>query len=123
MVALINFNDHKGNDKKGGKSSKKDSDGREIVKIQVAASLQGYENTPMLLYNFDRTAKTFLHHEEDDESKGYQKIKEMITSHGSSGALKGGGTKAYFYSLITRRNGGNDLISIDTSELAPTQKW
>ncbi len=81
------------------------------------------ENTPMLLYNFDRSARTFIHHDNDDESKGYEKIKEMITSYGSSGALKGGGTKAYFYSIITRRIGETDLVSIDTSALAPTQKW
>lgn len=77
----------------------------------------------MLLYNFDRSARTFIHYDDNDDNKGYEKIKGMITSHGSGGALKDGGTKAYFYSLITRRRGEKDLISIDISELAQTQKW
>jgi hypothetical protein len=80
-------------------------------------------NTPMLVYNLDRSAKTFIHDDDDDENKGYEKIKSMIGSHGVSGALSDGGTKAYFYSRITRRKGEQDLISIDVSELAPPQKW
>ena len=119
--ALINFNDNKKNkSKKGGNSA---GDGRDIVKIQVAAPLPGTDNTPMLLYNVDRSAKTFIHDDDDDDNKGYEKIKQMIDAHGVSGALRGGGTKAYFYSRITRRQGEQDLISIDVSELAPAQKW
>ena len=78
--ALINFNDKNAN-KKDGKTKKgggNSSDGRDIVKIQVAAALPGMDNTPMLLYNFDRSAKTFIHHDNDDGSQGYEKIKEMI---------------------------------------------
>mmetsp|Transcript_15069 Transcript_15069/g.22783 ORF Transcript_15069/g.22783 Transcript_15069/m.22783 type:complete len:356 (-) Transcript_15069:1970-3037(-) len=117
--ALINFNDNK---KK--KSRKGAGDGREIVKIQVAAPFPGMGNTPMLLYNIDRTARTFIHDDDNDDNRGYEKIKQMINAHGVSGALKSGGTKAYFYSRITRREGEQqDLISIDISELAPAQKW
>lgn len=122
--ALINFND---NNKKKNKLSKKGSsnsaDNRDIVKIQVAAPLPGMENSPMLLYNADRSAKTFIHDDKDDENRGYEKIKQMINTHGVSGALSGGGTKAYFYSHITRRQGEQDLVSIDISQLATPQKW
>ncbi len=85
--------------------------------------MPGMENSPMLLYNIDRTARTFIHDDVDDENKGYNKIKQMVNTHGVGGALKGGGSKAYFYSRITRREGDQDLISIDVSELAPAQKW
>ena len=77
----------------------------------------------MLLYNADRSAKTFIHDDKDDENRGYEKIKQMINTHGVSGALSGGGTKAYFYSHITRRQGEQDLVSIDISQLATPQKW
>lgn len=124
--ALINFNDNN-KKKKADKLSKKggsnSADGRDIVKIQVAAPLPGMDNTPMLLYNADRSAKTFIHDDKDDENRGYEKIKTLINTHGVSGALSGGGTKAYFYSHITRRQGEQDLVSIDISQLAAPQKW
>jgi hypothetical protein len=124
--ALINFNDNNrnGSKRKVTNGGNLDSDNREIVKIQVAAPLQGMDNnTPMLLYNLDRSAKTFIHDDHDDENKGYSKIKKMIDTHGVSGVLGGGGTKAYFYSRITRRKGEKNLISIDVTELAPVQNW
>jgi len=85
--------------------------------------------TPMLLYNKQRTASTFLHPpspedkaEEDDG--GYMKIKQMIAESGTGGALGDiGGTKAYFYGMITETEDGPNVVSIDTSELAPSQRW
>lgn len=123
--ALINFNDNRnGTRRKVTNGANLESDDRDIVKIQVAAPLPGMDNsTPMLLYNLDRSAKTFIHDDHDDENKGYSKIKKMIETYGVSGALAGGGTKAYFYSRITRRKGEIDLISIDVTELAPSQNW
>ena len=128
--ALINFNDNSKNNKTKKKSKpqkESSSDGRYIYKIQVAQSLPGMpEDTPMLLYNHCKTAKTFIHppssesNEKDDG--GYAKIKEMITNSGSTGA-KIGGLKAYFYGRITETQKGPDIISIDLSELAPTQTW
>lgn len=128
--ALINFNDNSKNNKtkKKSKSPKESSsDGRYICKIQVAQSEPGMpEDTPMLLYNHCRTAKTFIHPpSSEDNGKddgGYKKIKEMITNSGSTGA-KVGGLKAYFYGRITETKKGPDIISIDLSELAPTQTW
>ena len=130
--ALINFNDNSKNNKtkKKSKSPKESSsDGRYIYKIQVAQSLPGEsEDTPMLLYNHCRTASTFIHppSSENDEKDdgGYKKIKEMIINSGSTGALGNiGGLKAFFYGRITETQEGPDIISIDLSELAPTQTW
>ena len=120
FTALINFNNTK---KKKSKKGDGKGDGREIIKIQVAAPVPGMGNTVMLLYNADRTARTFIHYDEGDDNRGYDKIKQMINTHGEGGALKNGGSKAYFYSRITRREGEQDLISIDVSDLAPAQKW
>lgn len=132
--ALVNFNDTKngGGKKKGGKAKTKghsvveDADGREIVKIQTAAAMPGtgMENikTVMLLYNSTRTARTFVHPDEDDEGS-YDKIRDLIINNGVTGVLSDGGTKAYFYCRITTRQDGEDIVSVDVSELAPTQKW
>jgi hypothetical protein len=101
------------------------ADGREIVKIQMAARPVGVEivKTPMLLYNASRTANTFIHPGEDDKNN-YDKIRDLIISDGARGVLNFGGTKAYFYCQITRRKDGQDIVSIDvTSGLAPTQTW
>lgn len=110
-------------------------DKRDIVKIQVAAPLPGMENVkvPMLLYNKDRSAKTFIHPDDDDnvnESSGggavggYDKIRNLILEQGQQGVLSGGGTKAYFYCRITRIPGEHDIVSIDvTTGLAPVQSW
>ncbi len=135
--ALINFNDNNkeksNSDKKATQSSSSNriSDGRVIFKIQAAQLPPGMEDmlTPMLLYNKERTASTFLHPpspgdkaEEDDG--GYTKIKQMITESGTGGALGDkGGRKAYFYGRITETEDGPNVVSIDTSELAPSQRW
>lgn len=141
--ALINFNDNENESKKkSGKAKNKSKvkvkvkaatgtgvdsheDGREIVKIQMAASMPGAEEikTPMLLYNANRTARTFIHPDNDDDCE-YEKIRSLIVDHGKSGVLSGGGSKAYFYSRITRRIGDQDIISINvTAGLAPPQNW
>jgi len=145
--ALINFQQNQGGvggggKKNAGKSKKKGknkpsavddndndtaagADGREIVKIQMAARPVGVEivKTPMLLYNASRTANTFIHPGEDDKNN-YDKIRDLIISDGARGVLNFGGTKAYFYCQITRRKDGQDIVSIDvTSGLAPTQTW
>lgn len=155
--AIINFNDNNNELNAGGKKGKSKKkfriakgtlnknpsekavnddavqDEREIVKIQVAAALPGMETlkTPMLLYNSNRTAKTFIH--SPDESKdqnenddcAYEKIYNLIREKGVSGALGVvGGTKGYFYCRISRRKNGQDIISVDvTSGLAPEQSW
>jgi len=139
--ALINFQDNQ-KEKAGkgrNKSKKRDTkpaqqtndDGRGIFKIQLAALPPGMEDvpTPMLLYNSDRTAKTFLHPpsspDDKDDDGGYFKIRKMITDSGTSGALGAtGGQKAYFYGFITKTKSGPDVISIDIhSGLVPSQTW
>jgi hypothetical protein len=117
-IALINFNDNNGERAKEGGNRNKD-----MVKIQVAAPMPNMPDIPMLLYNVDRSARTFIHKDDEDEKQGFEKIKQMIISGGVKGKLANAGTKAYFYSRITRRKGGQDLISIDVSELAPDQTW
>mmetsp|Transcript_13439 Transcript_13439/g.29255 ORF Transcript_13439/g.29255 Transcript_13439/m.29255 type:complete len:307 (-) Transcript_13439:50-970(-) len=130
--ALINYN--RGN--KGGKkvTSKKKTtvdsgDGRDMFKIQMAAPVEGMDDvpTPMLLYNKDRTARTFLHPPSgsgDEEDDGYQRIRRMIRDGGASGVLgSSGGTKAYFHGFVSNNASGPDVVSIDTSDLCPTQDW
>jgi len=135
--ALIHFNGdggegaNKKKKKRAGENGTRelDRDGREIVKIQVAAALEGENvSTPMLLYNVDRSARTFIHppsSADNDDDGGYDKIKEIIFTHGFGGSLgTAGGTKAYFWSRITRRKEGNDVISVDVKSGLPTaQQW
>jgi hypothetical protein len=90
-----------------------------ICKIQVAATSSPQDGTkfPMLLYNQDRTIKTFIHpdSEQDDDDDGYNRIHTMVTCHGVGGALGvSGGSKAYFYTYLV----ANDILNIDTSRLA-----
>lgn len=139
--ALISFNDNNNKKKKNSGSNKKtsatsssdgNSDGRKIFKIQAAQLPPGMEDvlTPMLLYDKEKTAKTFLHPpspektEDDDDDGGYMKIKQMITESGTGGSLGlQGGQKAYFFGRITEAEDGPNVVSIDTSELAPSQAW
>ena len=137
--ALISFTDNK-KGKKGKKAgSKKKStkgiasasnDGRDLFKIQVAQLPPGMEDvlTPMVLYNENRSASTFLHPPSPDQTEeddgGYFKLKRMITEGGTKGAQgTAGGTKAYFWGKITQTGRGPNVVSIDTSELAPRQEW
>ncbi|KAL7479085.1 hypothetical protein ACHAW6_004833 [Cyclotella cf. meneghiniana] len=120
---------------------------REIFKVQMAAAPPGMEGVslPMLLYNEDRSAKTFLHppltHEDgnvekddnindndDDDDGGYFKIQIMIRNNGTSGALgQTGGQKAYFWGIVRQVEGGEGekrrVVSLDVEELAPNQIW
>ena len=76
----------------------------------------------MLLYDQTRTYKTFVHPDPDDD--GYEKLANLIAEKGIGGALgQVGGTKAYFYGQLTKRKKGNDIISIQITELAPAQTW
>ena len=119
--ALINFHDNDAAAANCKASTKNDEVRGEIVKIQMAASPDGTPY-PMLLYNVDRSRKTFIH--PDPEDDGYQKIQQWIVKDGAGGALgSAGGTKAYFYSRHTKRRNGADVISIDVSGLAPPQSW
>lgn len=130
--ALINFNDNRknkvsGKKKKANKKTKGTEtggdDGREIVKVQMAAPIPGHdEQFPFLLYNVDRSMRTFIH---PDDDGGYDRIKKIMLSEGVSGAIAGGGSKAYFYGRLTRRKSHEqDIISIDVSSgLAPLQSW
>jgi hypothetical protein len=128
-------------------SSSNDNDKTcEIFKIQLAALPPGMENvlTPMLLYNKDRSAKTFLHppndnEDDDDDDGGYNKIRTMIIDNGCIGALGvTGGTKAYFYGYITKvtsellpgivdgtttATATNDIVSICTADIVLNQTW
>jgi hypothetical protein len=59
---------------------------------------------------------------------GYMKIVRWIASAGVSGAIgQTGGTKAYFYSRLTKvdkkKTGMEDILSIYVKELAPIQEW
>jgi len=132
--ALMNFQDNQKTGNKGKhntKSKKNDDDGKGKFKIQLAALPPGMEDvlTPMLLYNSDRSARTFLHPPSSPDDKeddgGYFKIRKMITESGTSGALGAtGGQKAYFYGIITKTKSGPDVISIDIhSGLVPSQTW
>lgn len=111
-----------------------------IVKIQMAAPLPEEaaaatsdgqpQNLPMLLYNQDRSCRTFIHY--DDAPVAYDTIKRWIATKGTGGVLgHTGGLKAYFYSRCTKHvdivknsdnsiaAGGLDILSIIISELAP----
>lgn len=119
--ALIHFHDNDSAMAADASSQAKQKDRREIVKIQVAASPDDTPY-PMLMYNADRSLKTFIHFDPQDD--GYHRIREWIVNEGSGGALgSSGGTKAYFYSRLTKRKNGANIISIDVSGLAPPQSW
>ncbi|KAL3821874.1 hypothetical protein ACHAXA_002866 [Cyclostephanos tholiformis] len=135
--ALINYQENKKAGKAKGKSAKSkkaaarscDDDDGNIYKIQLAALPPGMEDlpTPMLLYNADRSAKTFIHppspSDDNADDGGYFRIRNLIVESGESGALgTTGGQKAYFYGFITKTTSGQ-VISIQTTELAPFQTW
>lgn len=118
--AIINFRDN--NDGEDPDTSAAGSTERgEIVKIQVASTPNG-EKVAMLMYNADRTAKTFIH---PDGDGGYDRIYNWIGNEGVGGALGAmGGSKAYFYCRRTiLATGGPDIMSIDVKSLAPHQTW
>lgn len=127
--AIINFND---NTTTGviSKSLSNDSASNKdlVVKIQVAAAPDGTK-FPMLLYNQDRTLKTFIHpqadnNNNDDDDDGYDRIFHLITKEGVGGMLgASGGTKAYFFVKVTKRKQGPNILSIDTRQLAPHTTW
>lgn len=140
--ALINFSDNqhnqKSNSSNSSKLSKKNSKiSEEIVKIQVAAAIPDPNDPkstlflPMLLYNADRSARTFLHppsindngndNDNQEDSDGYHAIYNLILGDGKTGALgKAGGTKGYFRAKIYKEK---DVIGIDISSLAPAPTW
>ena len=137
--ALINYQEnHKSSGGKGkGKKNKKSTashpnneGGREIFKIQLPALPPGMEDTQtvLLLYNTNRSAKTFVHPpkaDDKDDDGGYAKIRKMIIDSGISGALgTTGGSKAYFYGFITKTKSGPDVVSIDVdSGVVKDQTW
>lgn len=134
--AIVNFNENNNSLGKSGKmgnnASKKSiaaaANDTIICKIQVAAASTDAQKFPMLLYNHDRTLKTFVHPSEDndDDDDGYDRIFHMIKTQGVGGALGAiGGTKAYFHAKLTAQSGGNgeDILSIDTRQLADVQSW
>jgi hypothetical protein len=117
--ALLNF--HENDSTKSDSPHAKGGDCGEVVKIQVAASPDDTPY-PMLMYNADRSLKTFIH--PDPQHDGYQRIRDWIVKDGSGGALgSAGGTKAYFFGRTTKRKNGANVISIDVSRLAPPQSW
>jgi hypothetical protein len=119
--AIINFRDNNDCDDCDASAADTASERGEIVKIQVASTPNG-EKVAMLMYNADRTAKTFIH---PDIDGGYDRIYNWIVNEGIGGALGAmGGSKAYFYCRRTiLATGGPDIISIDVKSLAPHQTW
>lgn len=122
--ALINFNSIANEDERcdsGGAQSDRD-----IVKIQTAAEIPGYGPTPLLLYNKDRSCKTFIHPSVDHSGSaedGYNSIRQQIEANGISGSLNGGGKKGYFYARVSTSD-GISIISVDISTgMAPAQPW
>ncbi|TMW55950.1 hypothetical protein Poli38472_008598 [Pythium oligandrum] len=88
----------------------------EIYKIQVAMLPGGALSTvdPMLVYNKARNRKTFLH----PDSPAYLPVQRKIEGRGFNGAV--GGAKAYFWGRYRKED---DMVYINTEELAPVQKW
>jgi hypothetical protein len=117
--AVIHFHVNNGSDDSDNNTAS--SERGEIVKIQVASAPNGTK-FPMLLYNVDRTARTFIHPHDDG---GYDQLFNCIVKEGFGGALGvSGGSKAYFYCRRTRiLTGGPDILSIDVNSLAPSQGW
>jgi len=79
----------------------------------------------MLLYNKDRTCKTFIHPSNDNtgpNEDGYGSILQQIKANGTGGILNGGGMKGYFYARVSR-SGGQSIISVDVTGMAPMQPW
>ena len=130
--ALINFSDNNPINQNDSNVDKKE----QIVKIQVAAAIDSSNPDllmPMLLYNADRSARTFIHPPtatnskqsndkgDDSDGGGYRAIYNMIITGGKKGALGiGGGTKGYFRCrIISDKN----IVSIDTSSLVKGQNW
>ncbi len=126
--ALINYQDMQKscNGKRNHSNTKKQTtgdDGGEIFKIQLAALPHGKDElTPMLLYNADRSAKTFLHppssldHADDDG--GYLRIRRLISESGTSGVLGAtGGQKVmtclirFFFSTLRLYSISNEIIT------------
>ena len=114
----------------GSATGTDDNDGLMIVKIQMAAPLHENDTAKhvMLAYNIDKTSKTFIHYDPNDEYNGYDRIQEMIQKDGVGGALGiAGGTKAYFFARVTiptkKKGGAESILSIKMTELAPPQNW
>lgn len=142
--ALVNFQDNQrpkasrgGKNKSSGTKKSKLADqfnngmSKGVFKIQLAALPAGMEDmpTPMLLYNSDRSASTFLHPpsspDDKDDDGGYFKVRKMIMESGTVGALGAtGGQKAYFWGFISKTKSRPDVVSIDIhSGLVPSQTW
>lgn len=132
--AFINFNTNNGvrNQESVHSSSEKTKTAEEpiseaqgvfIVKIQVA--MGGVEQkAPMLLYNYDRTIKTFIHFDEENPDF-FNILQYNIVNKGVEGALgKSGGLKGYFYAKIEEASRvGAKYLSVNCTNMAPDQTW
>jgi len=117
--ALINFNNISDDDEGDRNVTNLDI---EIVKIQTATEIPGYGPTPMLLYNKDRSYKTFIH-PCAGPNEDYNLIRQQIEAYGTGGMLSGGGKKGYFYARVSQSD-GKRIISVDVSTgMAPIQQW
>ena len=102
------------NDQRGGQSSGAKG---EILKIQVAQDAP--EGSPMLMYNEDKSKKTFIH----PNCTGYNDIQRLILEEGQKGKLaQNGGLKAFFWGRQHRKV-GRKFVLVNTEELAPSQPW
>ncbi|ETV85155.1 hypothetical protein H257_02995 [Aphanomyces astaci] len=92
----------------------------EIYKIQKAMAPDGSdEKLPMLMYNKDRSRKSFLH---PTSTLGYDAISAWIDQLGAGGV--GGGTKAYFYGRQGRKTTSKaGVVFINVHTVADTQPW
>jgi len=87
----------------------------EIYKIQVALEADGSLSTiPMLVYNKQRSRKTFLH----PDSPAYLPVQRLVTAQGQKGSV--GGCKAFFWGRYFKIE---DMLYINTEKIAPAQQW
>ena len=90
--------------------------GGDIYKIQAAEHTEanGY---PLMVYNKERTRKTFFHSHVD----GYREICHHVLEQGSSGTLAdSAGRKAYFWGQYSPTH---DRLFLNIRSLAPPQEW
>eukprot|EP00294_Goniomonas_avonlea_P003979 CAMPEP_0114555316 /NCGR_PEP_ID=MMETSP0114-20121206/8684_1 /TAXON_ID=31324 /ORGANISM="Goniomonas sp, Strain m" /LENGTH=269 /DNA_ID=CAMNT_0001740433 /DNA_START=8 /DNA_END=817 /DNA_ORIENTATION=+ len=86
-----------------------------LVKIQTAGGAP--PGSPMLLYNADKSQKTFIH----PDSSAFRPLERLVKEHGICGAQgPAGGLKAFFRSQLDATTGA---LWVDTSSPAPGEAW
>lgn len=90
-----------------------ESEKGEIYKIQTANVPMDIQH-PMMVYNKERTRKTYIH----PTIEAYAPIEALIRTKGMVGV--GGGSKAFFYGKYDTEQ---SLLFINVTELVPHQPW